>query len=118
MAASMGLPYPPYLWKVVRRSAGIWLLARIAYAVVFVAGAAFLGVLSRDEVIALVLHPLWTMTTVLVALAAVAVWWDRRRAHELLLHANLGAWPGWFWTASLLTALVLDVTVQAVLAAL
>ncbi len=53
-----------------------------------------------------------------MALAAFLVWWDRRRAHELLLPANLGAWPGWFWTASLLTALVLDVGVQALLAAL
>jgi hypothetical protein len=118
MAASLGLPYPPYLWNVVRRSAGIWLLIRIAYAGVLMAGAAFLGVLSRAEVIALVLHPLWTMRAVLVVLAAAAVWWDRRRSHELLLHANLGAWPGWFWTASLLTALVLDLVLQALLAAL
>ncbi|WP_420128035.1 hypothetical protein [Longimicrobium sp.] len=118
LAASIGLPYPPYLWNVVRRSAGMWLLARIAYVVVFMAGAAFLGALSPAEVIALVLHPLWTMRVVLVVLAAIAVWWDRRRAHELLLHANLGTWPGWFWTASLLTALVLDVVLQAPLAAL
>ncbi|HEX6371381.1 MAG TPA: hypothetical protein VF006_20860 [Longimicrobium sp.] len=118
IATSIRLPYPPYLWKVVRRSVGIWLLVRSAYVVVFMAGAAFLGLLTPAEVIALVLHPPWATRAVLVALAAVAVWWDRRRSHELLLHANLGAWPGWFWTASLLTALVLDVGVQTVLGAL
>lgn len=118
MTASIRLPYPPYLWKVIRRSVGIWLLARSAYVVVLVTGAAFFGLLPPAEVIALVLHPLWATRAVLVALAAVGVWWDRRRFHELLLPANLGAWPGWFWTASLLTALALDVVVQTLLAAL
>lgn len=117
MAAPLRLPYPPYLWKVFRRGAGIWLLVRIAYVMVFIAGAAFFGLLSPAEVIALALHPVPAARAVLVALAAVLVWWDRRRFHELLLPANLGAWPGWFWTASLLAALVLDVAVQTLLAA-
>lgn len=96
---------------------GIWLLVRTAYAGVLMAAAAS-GLLTRAEAIALVLHPLWATRVLLAALAAFLVWWDRRRAHELLLPANLGAWPGWFWAASLLTALVLDVVVQALLAAL
>jgi hypothetical protein len=79
---------------------------------------ALFGLLPHDEGIALALHPLWVSRAILVALAAFLVWWDRRRAHELLLPANLGAWPGWFWTASLLAALVLDAGVQALLAAL
>jgi hypothetical protein len=117
MAASLRLPYPPYLRKVVRRSAGMWLLVRIAYVMVLVAGAGLFG-LPPAEVIALALHPVWAGRVVLVALAAFLVWWDRRRSRELLLPANLGAWPGWFWTASLLAALVLDLGVQTLLAAL
>ena len=116
IAASLRLPYPPYLWGVIRRSVGIWLLVRVAYAGLMVAMELF-GLLPTDEGTALALHPLWAARAVLVALAAVLVWWDRRRSHELLLPANLGAWPGWFWTASLLTALVLDVGIQALLAA-
>lgn len=115
--ASTRLPYPPYLWKVVRRSVGIWLLVRSAYVLVLMAAAMF-GLLPFDEGIAAALHPLGPARVVLVALAAVGVWWDRRRSHELLLPANLGAWPGWFWSASLLTGLVLDVGIQTVLAAL
>lgn|GEM_PF-3205833 len=115
-AASLRLPYPPYLRKVVRSSAGLWILVRIAYVVVLII-AAFSGLLPLDEAIALVLHPLGMIRALLVAFAGVLVWGDRSRAHELLLPANLGAWPGWFWAASLLTGLVLDVAVQAVLAA-
>jgi hypothetical protein len=117
MAASIRLPYPPYLRKVIRRSVAMWILVRIAYVGVLLAAAAS-GLLPPDEAVALVLHPLWPTRAVLVALAAHLVWWDRRLAHELLLPANLGAWPGWFWTASVFTALVLDVVVQALLAAL
>lgn len=116
-AASLRLPYPPYLWKVVRGSAGLWPLVRIAYVGVLMAAAAS-GLLPVAEAIALVQHPLWATRIVLVVLTAVLVWGDRSRAHELILPANLGAWPGWFWIASLLTALVMDVAVQAVLAVL
>lgn len=117
-AAAVRLPYPPYLRKVVRRSVWIWLLVRSAYAVVLMAGVASFGLLPPAEGIALVLHPAPATRALLVVLAAVLVWWDRRRSHELLLHANLGAWPGWFWTASLLTALGLDVALQTLLRAL
>lgn len=118
MAASIRLPYPPYLWKVIRRSVGIWLLVRSVYVVVLMAGVESFDLLPPAEGIVLVLHPTWATRAVLVALAAVLMWWDRRRSHELLLPANLGAWSGWFWTASLLTALVSDVVVQTLLAAL
>ncbi len=116
-AAPFRLPYPPYLWRVSRGSAGLWVLVRIAYSVVTVVGAALLGILTYDEIVGLVLHPNWATRASLVATAAVMVWWDRRRSHELLLHANLGAWPGWFWAASLLAAAVLDVAVQTLIAA-
>jgi uncharacterized iron-regulated membrane protein len=61
------------------------------------------------------LHPTWLTRAILVALTAFLVWWDRRRAHEVLLHANLGTRPAWFSGAALLTASVLDVAVQIVL---
>jgi hypothetical protein len=118
IAASIRLPYPPYLWKVIRRSVGIWLLARSAYVAVLMAGVAFFDLLPPAEGIAQALHPAWATRALLVALAAGLVWWDRRRSHESLLPANLGAWSGWFWTASLLTASVLDIAVQTLLAAL
>ena len=118
VAASIRLPHPPYLWRVVRRSVGMWLLVRTAYVVVLMACVAFLGLLPFAEGIAAALHPAWAARALLVAIAAVLVWWDRRRFHELLLPANLGVWPGWFWTASLLAGLVLDVAVQTLLAAL
>ena len=112
--ASLRLPYPPYLWKVVRRSVGMWLLIRIAYVFVLMVAVMF-GLLSFDDGLAGALHPLGAARVALVALAAAGVWFDRMRSHELLLPANLGAWPGWFWTASLLTGLVLDVVVQTLL---
>jgi hypothetical protein len=37
------------------------------------------------------------------------------RSHELLLHADLGASPGWCWAASLLTACAMDAAVQALI---
>lgn len=117
MVASIRFPYPLYLLVVVRRTVGIWLLARIAYGVVLLAGMAFFNLIPSAEVIDLVLHPAWPARALLVALGAGLVWWDRKRFHELLLPANLGAWSGWFWTASLLTALVLDVAIQTLLAA-
>jgi hypothetical protein len=115
LAASIRLPYPPYLWKLIRRSAGIWLLVRSAYAVVLMVGVASFNLLPLAEGIGLVLHPGWAMRGVLVALATGMVWWDRCRSLELLLPANLGAWPGWFWTTSLLSALAMDVAIQTLL---
>lgn len=117
VAVSLRLPYPPYLWKVVRRSAVMWLLVRCMYALTLMAALAFLGVLAPAEGIALVLYPPWSTRILLVVITAFLVWWDRMRSHELLLPANLGAWPGWFWVASLLTALVVDIIAQAILAA-
>jgi hypothetical protein len=103
---SATFPYPPYLWKVVRQSALLWVLARLTYSVIFW--------LATDD-LAVALHPNWITRIFLIAVAAFLVWWDRKRAHEVLLPANLGAAPEWFWTASLLAALVLDVTLQTLL---
>ena len=116
-AASIGLPYPPYLRKVIRRSAGMWLLVRCAHVVALLVAAASSDLIPPAEGVALALRPGWATRSVLVGLAAVLVWLDRRRSHELLLPANLGAWSGWFWGASLLTALASDIAVQTFLAA-
>lgn len=117
-AASLRFPYPPYLWTVVRRSVALWVLVRCGYVVVLLIGAASSGLLALAEAIALALHPILATRVVLVALAATLVWWDRWRAHELLLPANLGAWSGWFWIASLLAALSADLVLQTLFAAL
>jgi hypothetical protein len=118
VTASIRLPYPPYLWRVIRRSVGIWLLARNTYVVVLMVGVLFFNLLPLDEGLARVLHPGWATRAVLVTVATFVVWWDRRRSHEVLLPANLGAWSGWFWTASLVAALASDVAVQTLIAAL
>lgn len=112
LAESIRLPYPPYLWTVIRRTAGIWLLLRL------VIGMMFLGVVPFPDGIAMALHPSLLTRAAIASLAAVLVWWDRRRSHELLLSANLGTRPIWFWTASLITALVLELVTYALIAAL
>lgn len=116
--AFIRLPYPPYLWRVVRRGAGIWLLVRSAYVVVLMVGVGAFDLFPSAEGAALVVHPSGATRAALVTITAILVWWDRRRSHELLLSANLGAWEGWFWTASLLGALAMDMAVQSLLAAL
>lgn len=103
---SLGLPYPRYLWLVVRQSALVWVLARLLiFVLLWMAG----GIVTA-------LHPTLTTRAFLVAITAFLVWWDRRRAHELLLPANLGAWPGWYWVASLFTASTLDLILQTLVA--
>jgi hypothetical protein len=94
---SMRLPYPPYLWKIVRQSAILWILVRL---------------------LTFALHPAWITHVSLVALVACLVWWDRRRSHEMLLPANLGAPSGWFWAASIITATVLSIATATLLAVL
>lgn len=115
VVVSIGLPHPPYLRKVIRRSAGMWLLVRFTYIVVLMLGVLFFGLLPFAEGIDSALHPPWVTRTVLVAVTAFLLWWDRRRFRELLFYANLGTHPGWFWAASLLTASVLDIVVQTLL---
>jgi hypothetical protein len=103
----MGFPYPGHLRTVVRRTVPIWVLGRpLLLLLLFLA--------TRDPAVAL--HPTPATRVVLVGVTSLLVWWDRKRAHELLLQANLGANPGWFWAASLLTATGADVTFQALLA--
>jgi hypothetical protein len=102
---AVGLPYPPYLWFVVRQSALLWLLARVLILVLFLA----VGDVS------VALHPGWATHAFLIMVTAFLVWWDRRRSHELLLHAELGAAPGWLWAATLLTACAIDAAVQSLI---
>lgn len=117
VAESIGLPHPPYLRRVIRRSAGMWAIIRCAFVVVMV-GAALTRLLSLRDAMALSRHPGWPTRAVLVVFTALSVQWDRRRAHELILPANLGTRPVWFWGASLLTACATDVVVQALIDAL
>jgi hypothetical protein len=105
-AGALGLPYPPYLWLVVRQSALLWVLARLLISLVL-----FLATMDDSAA----LHPGWITRAFLVLATALLVWWDRRRSHELLLHSVLGASPGWFWAASLLTACAMDAAVQALI---
>ena len=113
--AALGLPYPPYLRKVIGRSAGIWLLIRCMYVVLLMVGVSFFNFLPVAEGVASAMHPSGGTRIVVIAVTAFLTWWDRKRFHEVLLYANLGAHPGWFWAASLLTASVLDMLVQALL---
>jgi hypothetical protein len=99
---SAGFPYPPYLWLVVRQSALLWALARMLVALVLLKATGDLSV---------ALHPGLSTRVFVVVVTSLLVWWDRRRTHELLLHAVLGASPGWFWIASLLTACVMEAAV-------
>jgi hypothetical protein len=104
-AGALGLPYPPYLWLVVRQSMVIWLLVRVL----------ILLLLAAATDVSIALHPGFTTRAFLVVVTALLVWWDRRRSHELILHAELGASPGWFWAASLLTACAMDLAIQALI---
>ncbi|HET8654496.1 MAG TPA: hypothetical protein VFL93_03095 [Longimicrobiaceae bacterium] len=97
---ALRLPYPGYLAVVVRRSAVTWLLVRLFCFIV-------LGVILSDFS-ASVRQPTW-------GVPALLVWLDRRRFHELLLHANLGASELWFWAASLATVFALDTAAAIVL---
>jgi hypothetical protein len=114
VAASIGLPYPPYLRKVIRRGAEMWVLLRCAYVIIMM-GAASARLISSPEAVAAALHPYGSTRVVLVALAAFFVWWGRRRSRETLLPANLGTRPSWFWGSSLLGAAGMDLVVQTVL---
>lgn len=67
-------------------------------------GVPVFELLPPGEGISAALHPTALSRFLLVALTAVLVWLDRRRAHEHLLQANFGVSPLWFWTASLLSA--------------
>lgn len=104
-AGALGLPYPPYLWLVVRQSMVIWLLVRVL----------ILLLLAAATDVSIAPHPGFTTRAFLVVVTALLVWWDRRRSHELILHAELGASPGWFWAASLLTACAMDLAIQALI---
>ncbi len=99
---SLGFPYPPDFWRVVRISALFWVLSRLVIA----------SILALSGGTSAALQLSWSARALLVVLTAILVWWDRRRAHELLLHANLGAAEGWFWAGSAATAAVLDVATQ------
>jgi hypothetical protein len=98
---TLRLPHPGYLRRVALRSALMWLGAK---------GILFL-VLYPSSGLAAALQPT-------LGIPAVLVWLDRRRARELLLHANLGAEEAWIWAASLLMALALDAAATALLLAI
>lgn len=108
VAASFGLPHPSYLRTVARNTVLLWVLGRL---LVF-------AVLWPTVGLEIALHPNAATRGLLIAVAALLVHWDRVFAHELLLPANLGGSPGWFWAASIGVGWALDLTVQALLVAL
>lgn len=87
-SASLGLPYPGYLWILLRKSVLMWLLVALLLFVLFKTAIPSLGV------------------------PALLVWLDRRHAREQLLQWNLGASDIWLWGVPLLTAGVLDLALQ------
>lgn len=98
-------PYPPFLARVVLRSALMWLLLRLlSFAALWLTAG-----------VPIALHPNLATGLFLIALTTVLTWWDRRRSRELLLDANLGTSPIWFWTASALTAASLQAASDALL---
>jgi len=80
-------------------------------------GAVMAEVFAPAEAAAAATHPPVSARVTLVGLTAFLVWFGRMRSRELLLHANLGTRPGWFWGASLLTAALADTVAQALLSA-
>jgi hypothetical protein len=98
---SLSLPYPGYLAIVARRTAVMWLLARIF---VF----AYLVLVVRVD-------PAYALRQPVLGAPALFIWLDRRFYHETLLPANLGAAEVWFWIVSLAAALGLDLAAAIVL---
>ena len=100
LAHTLKLPDPGYLRTVLWKSAGMWLMIRLLLFAFFF----FVFQVGMSAV----LQPTW-------GLPALLVWMDRRRSHEQLLHANLGASEVWFWSVSLLTVFTLDAAATALL---
>lgn len=86
----------------------MWVLSRLLFFFILLIGVGVAGAL----------HPTAVTHVILAVTTSFFVWWDRRRARELLLHANLGAAEPWFWIASLLTASLMDLTTQALIGVL
>jgi hypothetical protein len=60
------------------------------------------------------LRPSFSTRLALVAFTVAIVWFDRRRAREELLTANLGGSPVWIWALSAGVAITLDLATQAI----
>jgi hypothetical protein len=103
MRDALRLPYPGYLLRVIRMSAGMWFLVRLL-AFLVVALATHLGLTAAIQAT--------------YGIPALLVWIDRKRSHELLLHANLGASELWFWGVSLVAVFALDFAANALLLSL
>lgn len=101
---TLRLPYPGYVWKIFRITAVLWLLLRLMSTVFLVLVLDVEGSVAASQPS--------------LGLPALLVWIDRKRSHEQLLHANLGAWEGWFWVVSLFLALGLDAVVYLLLSSL
>ena len=108
LAATLRLPYPPYLLRVALRGAFMWLVLR----------ALALAVLAARFSLHDGLFPSPHTRVLLVALAALLVWLDRRRFRESLFLADLGTPPLWLWLAVLGAAGLLDAALQLLLLAL
>jgi hypothetical protein len=92
-----------------------WLLVRVTYVVALLVGVEFFGLLSREEGVHSALYPVWHVRLLLLALTAIVVHLDRKRAHEHLLQANLGVPAVWFPATSLVAAGLSDLAVQTLM---
>jgi hypothetical protein len=98
---AISYPYPPYAWRLARRSAILWILLRLVL-------LAVTGVIL----------PSIMASAVVVGITATLVWLEGRRLHEHLFHANLRTSPDWAIGISLVVAGLLEVLAQLLLRSL
>lgn len=95
------LPHRPFLWRIARAAALVWVVLRVAVAL----NGLFLG--ERR-----LLVPGPGTALLLVGLAALLVWLALHRDGQHLFHANLGVSPAWSFGVALLAAGVLEAAAQ------
>ena len=109
------IPHPPLLLRTLRSSVVVWLLVRVAYVFVLMAGSATIGLFTSAEVTEFALHPTIPSRLLLLIITALLLHVDRRRAHEYILQSTLATSARWFTATSLAGAAIVDLLTQAVL---
>lgn len=94
--ATLLIPYPPLLWRIVRTTVLLWVAFHVALAV--------LGVVVPDP----------PASAVIVAVCAAAVWIDLARGDHLFF-SNLGVSPRWSAWAAVAIGCALEVPLQIAL---
>jgi hypothetical protein len=109
------IPYPPLLWRSFRSGVFMWVVLRVAYVIVLLAGAELIGLFNGADALEFAKRPAPATRVLLMILAAALVHIDRVRAHENVLSANLGVSSRWFIATSLLAAAIVDSMLQLLL---